>query len=211
MNQMVVIGHSQGGLLTNLTAVDSGNKLWESISDQSFETFDANPKMKSIIKGAIFFNHLPFVKRVIYISTPHRGSFLSKDWVRNMTRSLVMMPSDLINAGFEKFDELSGQFKLPESTHGKLPTSADSMSSDNPVLKALNDLPLAPGIKANSIVAVLPDQDIKTGNDGVVEYSSAHIDNVESEYIVRTGHSAQGHPLAIEEVRRILLNNINQE
>jgi hypothetical protein len=85
------------------------------------------------------------------------------------------------------------------------------MSSDNPVLKALNDLPLAPGIKANSIVAVLPDQDIKTGNDGVVEYTSAHIDNVESEYIVRTGHSAQGHPLAIEEVRRILLNNINQE
>ena len=211
VNQMVVIGHSQGGLLTNLTAVDSGNKLWESISNQPFETFDANPKMKSIIKGAIFFNHLPFVKRVIYISTPHRGSFLSKDWVRNMTRSLVMMPSDLINAGFEKFDELSGQFKLPESTHGKLPTSADSMSSDNPVLKALNDLPLAPGIKANSIVAVLPDQDIKTGNDGVVEYTSAHIDNVESEYIVRTGHSAQGHPLAIEEVRRILLNNINQE
>ena len=211
INQMIVIGHSQGGLLTNLTAVDSGNKLWEAISDQPFESLDVNPKMKSVIKGAMFFDHLPFVKRVIYISTPHRGSFLSKDWVRNMTRSLVTMPSDLIQSGFEKFDEFSGQFKLPESTHGKLPTSADSMSSDNPILTALVDLPLAPGIKANSIVAVLPDQDIKTGNDGVVEYTSAHIDNVESEYIVRTGHSAQGHPLAIEEVRRILLNNITQE
>ena len=211
MNKMVVIGHSQGGLLTNLTAVDSGNELWEAISDQPFESLDANPKMKSILKEALFFNHLPFVKRVIYISTPHRGSFLSKDWVRTMTRSLVTMPVTLVQGGFEKFDELSGQIKLPASFHDKLPTSADSMSSDNPILKALVDLPLAPGITANSIVAVLPNQDIKTGNDGVVEYASAHIDDVESEYIVRTGHSAQGHPLAIEEVRRILLRNIKQE
>jgi pimeloyl-ACP methyl ester carboxylesterase len=211
MTQMVVIGHSQGGILTNLTAVDSGNKLWESISDQPFESLDADPKMKSLLKGALFFNHLPFVKRVIYISTPHRGSFLSKDWVRNLTRALVSMPLDLVKSGFMKFAELSGNLKLPESMKGKMPTAADGMSSNNPIMKTLSNMPLAPGITANSIVAVLPDMDIKTGNDGVVEYSSAHIDDVESEYIVRTGHSAQGHPLAIEEVRRILLKHINQK
>ena len=211
MTQMVVIGHSQGGILTNLTAVDSGNKLWESISDQPFESLDADPKLKSLLKGALFFNHLPFVKRVIYISTPHRGSFLSKDWVRNLTRALVSMPLDLVKSGFMKFAELSGNLKLPESMKGKMPTAADGMSSNNPIMKTLANMPLAPGITANSIVAVLPDMDIKTGNDGVVEYSSAHIDDVESEYIVRTGHSAQGHPLAIEEVRRILLKHINQK
>jgi pimeloyl-ACP methyl ester carboxylesterase len=204
MTQMVVIGHSQGGILTNLTAVDSGNKLWESISDQPFESLDADPKMKSLLKGALFFNHLPFVKRVIYI-------FLSKDWVRNLTRALVSMPLDLVKSGFMKFAELSGNLKLPESMKGKMPTAADGMSSNNPIMKTLANMPLAPGITANSIVAVLPDMDIKTGNDGVVEYSSAHIDDVESEYIVRTGHSAQGHPLAIEEVRRILLKHINQK
>jgi len=42
------------------------------------------------------------------------------------------------------------------------------------------------------------------GNDGVVEYKSAHIDGVESELIVRSGHSTQGTPQTIEEVRRIL-------
>jgi hypothetical protein len=65
-------------------------------------------------------------------------------------------------------------------------------------------LPLAPGITANSIIPVLPELDIKSGNDGVVEYKSAHLEGVESEFIVRTDHSAQGHPLAIDEVRRIL-------
>ena len=78
------------------------------------------------------------------------------------------------------------------------------------MMKVLVESPLAPGVTGNSIIAVLPGEDIKTGNDGVVDYSSAHIVNVESEYIVRTGHSAQGHPLTIEEVRRILLHHLNQ-
>ena len=42
------------------------------------------------------------------------------------------------------------------------------------------------------------------GNDGVVKYTSAHIDGVESELVVRSGHSTQAEPATIEEVRRIL-------
>jgi hypothetical protein len=42
-------------------------------------------------------------------------------------------------------------------------------------------------------------------DDGVVRYASAHIEPVESELvIVPYGHSVQGSPRAIEEVRRIL-------
>src|SRR5262249_58279239 len=32
LQQMVVIGHSQGGLLTKMTAIDSGNRLWDPFS-----------------------------------------------------------------------------------------------------------------------------------------------------------------------------------
>jgi len=46
---------------------------------------------------------------------------------------------------------------------------------------------------------------VEEGDDGVVEYKSAHIDGVESELIVRSGHSTQATPATIEEVRRILL------
>ena len=45
------------------------------------------------------------------------------------------------------------------------------------------------------------------GTDGVVPYWSAHIDGVESELVVRSEHSVQGNPHAIEEVRRILLEH----
>jgi hypothetical protein len=45
------------------------------------------------------------------------------------------------------------------------------------------------------------------GNDGVVAYTSAHIDEVVSELVVRSSHSVQGNPQAIEEIRRILLEH----
>ncbi len=87
-------------------------------------------------------------------------------------------------------------------------TSADSMSPDNPVLKALAEIPLAPGVRGHSIIAVNTDGDPKLGNDGVVEYSSAHLDGMASEFIVKSDHSSQLNPLAIDEVRRILVENL---
>ena len=44
--------------------------------------------------------------------------------------------------------------------------------------------------------------------DGVVTYKSAHLEGVASEKIVRSGHSTQGHPDTILEVRRILLEHV---
>jgi hypothetical protein len=89
-------------------------------------------------------------------------------------------------------------------------TSIDSMSPDNPALLALSEIPLAPGIKGHSIIAVKTDGDPIDGDDGVVKYQSAHVDYVESEMIVRSGHSCQDHPVVIEEVRRILLEHLKQ-
>jgi hypothetical protein len=48
----------------------------------------------------------------------------------------------------------------------------------------------------------------ENGDDGVVEYQSAHIAGAESEFVVRSGHSCQSNPHTIEEVRRILLEHL---
>lgn len=42
-------------------------------------------------------------------------------------------------------------------------------------------------------------------SDGVVPYSSAHLDQAVSELVVRSDHSAHGKPETIAELRRILL------
>jgi hypothetical protein len=45
----------------------------------------------------------------------------------------------------------------------------------------------------------------------VVEYKSAHIGGVESELVIEhQGHSTQSNPLAVEEVRRILVQELDR-
>jgi hypothetical protein len=51
---------------------------------------------------------------------------------------------------------------------------------------------------------VLGEGPVTGKTDGVVAYESAHIEGVESEKVVRSGHSTQGHPETIEEMKRIL-------
>ena len=208
LQNMVVIGHSQGGLLTRMTAVDPGDSLWKAFSDQDMDEMDLDPKIKEFSRRLLFFQSLPFVKRVVFISTPHRGSYLTKDWVRGLVRKVIRLPVDMVINSKEFLATLDTKLKLPSSLKGGIPTSIDGMSSENPLLKALVSLPLRQGIVGHSIIAVKPGMDIATGNDGVVEYKSAHIDGVESEFVVRAEHSCQGHPYTIEEVRRILLKHV---
>jgi hypothetical protein len=89
-------------------------------------------------------------------------------------------------------------------------TSIDSMSPDNPILKALAELPMPPGVKAHSIIAVKGKGNPEDGNDGVVSYKSAHLTGVDSELVVPYGHSCQMEPQVIEEVRRILIEHLTE-
>ena len=61
-------------------------------------------------------------------------------------------------------------------------------------------------VTLNSIISVKPgSRSVEKGNDGVVEYTSAHLDGAESELVVRHGHSCTAFPATILELRRILL------
>jgi hypothetical protein len=203
LRDMVIIGHSQGGLLTKLTATDTGDKLFEAVVQaRPAGAPGISADDEAVLRQYTDFEALPCVKRVIFISTPHRGSYGAHDLARKAARKLVSLPSQLV----QQTSELSGlteKLDLPEELRGT-PTSVDSMSPDNPILLTLADIPLAPGIKGHSIVAVEGDGDPEQGKDGLVNYGSAHVDYVESELVVRSVHSCQNRPECIEEVRRIL-------
>ena len=209
LRQMVVIGHSQGGLLTKMTAVSTGDRLWRAISDVSVDELQAKPEVKELVRRYMFLEPLPYVRRVVFISTPHRGSFLAKGWIRNLVRRLVTLPGDVMRTTNELLT-IQDKVRLPLDVKIKRFTSLDSMSPSNPVMLALAEIPVAPGVKAHSIIAVKGEGDPTKGNDGVVEYTSAHLEGVESEFIVRSEHSCQGNPHTIEEVRRILLEHLGK-
>jgi pimeloyl-ACP methyl ester carboxylesterase len=196
LRQMVVIGHSQGGLLAKMTVIDAGNRFWANISSKPFEEVSLSNQTRQILKNALFVEPLPFVKRVIFIATPHRGSFLAgPQFVRRLVQRLVRLPGDLVGMAADVRSEFNME---------RIPTSIDNMSPGHPFIRALSGIPLAPGVKAHSIIPVKLGMEIELGDDGVVKYESAHIEGVESELIVRDVHSTQPNPHTIEEVSRIL-------
>jgi pimeloyl-ACP methyl ester carboxylesterase len=202
LHRMVVIGHSQGGLLTKLTAVDTGTRLWDAASRVPLAEVPGTEEFRTLLGRALFVKPLPFVHRVVFICTPHRGSFLARGWIRNLLRRLVRMPTRLAEISAATLaDPGHVFFALPSR---RLPTAVDNMTAGNPFLEALAATPVAAGVPYHSIVAVKGDGPVEEGNDGVVAYRSAHLDGAASELVVRSSHSTQAVPATIQEVRRIL-------
>lgn len=202
LRRMVVIGHSQGGLLTKLTSVDSGDRFWKIVSDKPFDALKLDPKTKAGLKGYAFYTPLPFVERVVFVATPHHGALLAGGRIGALAASLVRLPVNLLSTVASSI-ALSGEERLVKHM-GHPPTAVDNMNPDNPALKVLGSLPVDPRIKAHSIIAVKGDGPKEEGDDGVVAYKSAHIDEALTEKVVRWNHSCQGQPEVIEEIRRIL-------
>jgi pimeloyl-ACP methyl ester carboxylesterase len=208
LQHMVIIGHSQGGLLAKLTATDTGDKLWQLVSQTNLDELDIDPQTRGLLRSNFFFKPLPCVSRVIFIATPHRGSYRNSSFVQRFLNRFMEFPSDVVD-GTASLLQLKDTIQLPETVKKGVPSSLNGMATDNPFMLTLADIPVAPGIKCHSIIAIKGNDQPPAGADGVVKYTSAHVDYAESEFIVRSGHSCQGNPLTIEEVRRILLENLD--
>jgi hypothetical protein len=204
---MIVLGHSQGGLLTKLTSIDSGDAYWSNLSSVPFDQVDFKPKDRELLSEVLFVKPLPFVREIIFLATPHRGSYLAGPaLVRRLAQYLVRLPSDVARLG-------GTLATMPAHGGGKLalnttPTSIDNMSPGNRFIQTTVRIPIDPRVTAHSIIAVDDDLPLDEAGDGVVKYESAHIGGVVSELIVKSPHSGmQAAPETVEEVRRIFLDH----
>ncbi len=210
LQNMIVMGHSQGGLLTKLTAIDSGTKFWDMISDKPFDQMKLSPEARELIQQTAFYKPLPFVKRVVFISTPQHGAMLAaSQLVTGLASALVSLPATVLNttALLAQVATSSGDEKIAAMLKRPM-TSIDLMNPNNPIVQTLASIPVPKSIPAHSIIAVDGDGPKEEGDDGVVAYKSAHIDEAVSEFIVNWTHSCQGQPEVIEEVKRILFEHL---
>jgi len=210
LSNMVVIGHSQGGLLTKCTAIDTGDVLWRVVSTNSSDRPALTDAQQDKLRTLFVLHPLPFVRRVIFISTPHGGSYQAGNLVRRLAHRLVSLPKTALLSPDEITHVLHGS-AAGRFLHGRMPTSLDSMSPDNPGLRVLSEIPVLPPIKAHSIISVQGQGDYHQGRDGLVAYNSAHQSYTESECIVRSFHTCLTAPATIQEVRRILHEHLNAE
>ena len=202
LRRMVLIGHSQGGLLVKMQAISTGDRIWTGVSRTSFDQVQLSDETRDLLRRGLFVEPVPTVSKVVFICTPHRGSFVAaSNLIANVVRRLLTLPLALTGVAADLA-------RNPDAFAGGaspvMPSAVDNMSPRHPFIRALQEIPVAPSITVHSIIAVEGDGPVEQGDDGVVKYASAHIEPVESELVVQSGHSVQGNPHAIEEVRRIL-------
>jgi pimeloyl-ACP methyl ester carboxylesterase len=201
LRQMVIIGHSQGGLLTKMTAIDSGTRLWKTLSQRPLDDLVLRDETREQLRRTLFLQPLPFVRRIVFIATPHRGSYEAGSWIAQQAAGFASLPKGFVDV---MKDLVTGNPGVVALSIEGLPRSIQHMTPGNPFVQALASIPVAPGIAVNSIVAVKGEGPLEKDDDGIVEYTSAHLADVESELVIRSGHSVHAHPLAIAEVRRII-------
>ena len=102
LRRMVLIGHSQGGLLVKMQAISSGDQLWNAASKVPLDDLKLSPATYDLVKRGLFLEPVPGVARVVFLCTPHRGSYVAgRNFIANTVRKLVTLPFALAGAASE--------------------------------------------------------------------------------------------------------------
>lgn len=203
LDQMVVIGHSMGGLISKMQVTRSGDSLWNAISKMPFEAVSIEPSVRGKLKDAFFFEATPMVSRVIFVGTPHRGSALAQRAIGRLGSLLIQEPPEQKEAHRRLI--LDNPAVFSDEFSDRVPTSVDLLEPKSPLLQAMDQLPLEPGVKFHSIIGhgrwMLGNGD----SDGVVPVTSAIQGGAVSEKRVSGKHAdLTSDPETIEELLRIL-------
>ena len=211
LDQMVLIGHSMGGLVSRLQTVPSGDKFWNLVSREPFPQIEADAEVRQRLRETFFFQPNPSIRRVVTIGTPHHGSTFSRQTTQWLLGKLINLPQSLVNSQQELFRKNQGVF--PDRSLLRVETSIDSLAPGMSVFDTMLASHRPPWVRYHNIVGVVPKQwwlsKLAGDGDGVVSRQSAHVDDAASEITVAADHTTvHSHPAAVLEVRRILLEHL---
>ena len=204
LGRMVLVGHSMGGLLAKTAVQDSGDSLWSLVSPRRFQDVTTSEANRGLLEEVFFFRADPNVARVVFIATPHRGSYFSNPLFGRISGRLTPHPGPLTRALNDLRRANPPQAFSPLFRGRGLSMSFDQLRVGDPVLERLDRIPVVPGVRVHSIIAQKHKGPVELGTDGVVAHASSHLEGVESERIIDHHHFCQQEPETVAELKRIL-------
>jgi len=208
---IVVLGHSMGGLSAHTLVSSSGEQLWKSLFVVPPQRLRGDATSIRRFADGLHFRRNPRVVRAIFVATPHRGSNLAESWIGHIAASLIHLPTglqtDIVSVVSANQDTASPAARAFDREMNF--SSVHTLSPRDPALHALVDLPIE--VPFHSIIGQTHAGAVETSSDGVVPYSSSHLEGASSETVVRSGHGVCEKPDAQREVIRILHLELNRE
>jgi pimeloyl-ACP methyl ester carboxylesterase len=208
MNNMVLVSHSMGGLLSRMQTIDSGDALWNAYFNCEAEKLTVSKGALERLKEMLRFQKQPYIKRLIFITVPHRGSQMADRGIVHRLTSLIRLPVDSVVLAKEimtgNIDSLTPQMR-DWGMFGFL--SIGTLSPRHPYLEALNAQPIS--VPHHSIIGQVGKGLLADSSDRVVPYSSSHL-KTGTEYVVPYHHGCVEKPEVIAEVTRRLKQHLRE-
>lgn len=201
-----LLTHSMGGLVGKTFIVKPGDAFWKAAFTVPHESLKLTPNERAELEDAFEWQPDPTVHRVIFVAVPHLGSSFADNLIGRLGR-LSTAPPRAFQSFYERISVSNPGVFTPEYAalgQGRL-DSVSSLSPTQPTLRILAKLPVSRSVMIHSIIGNRGKSGpIKMSSDGIVPYSSSHIESADSELIVPAGHGAFRHPEAMAEIVRIL-------
>lgn len=205
---MVLVGHSMGGVISRLLVVDSADALWRELLGGPVD--GPQQQRLALLAPYLTLEPLPPVDRVILLASPHRGAPMAGGWLGRAASHLVRLPITAVQTVHAVADAIQGDAPgQAEALRARQMDSVEALSDQGRYLQVTSSLTIARTVTYHSIIGRKdPATALADSSDGVVPYSSSHLDGAASERIVTSGHGVQETPEAIAEIRRILLEAV---
>ena len=169
--EMVLIGHSMGGLVAQLEVSYSYRLALAAGRAAALRGGSRRRDVRAELLADFFFDPSPLVKRVVFMATPHRGSNMARRLVGRAASKFVHYSADEEAAYRQLMECNRGVFR--EFISEKKPTAIDLLEPDNPLLAAMARMPISRSVRWHSIIGRRYMTIEGEATDGVVPVSSA--------------------------------------
>lgn len=203
---IVLVGHSMGGVIARLLVSSSGDKLWSLIPLRANLSAAKRARFRERLSRYLQFVPMPQVDRAVFLASPHRGTPYAQHRLARWIGNLIRLPVTVL----KEMASVTELIKSDGDEGGnapllRLPNSIDNLSDADPFIIAAANLPISPRVHYHTIVGVYKEKGpLQGSSDGLVPYKSAHLAGADSELVIPSWHSVQETPAAILELRRIL-------
>ena len=223
-DRMVLVGHSMGGLVTRTLLQDDPHYILEQVTQRTWDELCSklSPEELELAEDYAVLPELPFVHRAVFMAVPHKGSEMAQWSIARLGSRIVHLPQTLLDKVpvflemFLELEEDEEEIERLRSIGGfgvdarRTFTGLNDLDPDSSFIQALGSSPIKEGVIYHSIIGDQEQADHAGGSDGIVPYSSSHLNGAASEVIVRSGHSVHRSPAAMRELLRILRQHLRE-
>ncbi|MDX3774286.1 alpha/beta fold hydrolase [Chromatiaceae bacterium AAb-1] len=216
-NNMIVIGHSMGGIISKTFVQNTADTLWNTTFTKPPAELKVEAQTRQTLEDILIFQARPYVRAAVFIDTPHRGAATADGWLGWLASSMIRLPSVMKTVFGNMWlnlhgDEITPAMRRYMSRSG--PNSVDVLSPGHPLLQQLNQLPFSVPVYSvigNDRLTPCPTPlQCPALTDSVVPYNSAHLPQADAELMVQSRHNSYQSPEAISFILQILSSHGQQ-